>query len=316
LRRAVIACPDDDAPRHAYAAWMTAQDHPFAQTIGAFVAAQLRVAEAFRANPRAEVGALRSWRGNTAFVSTADFRAGDSLRPWFLDDLGSLISRGLLGWPQVYRGFVERVGLRALRFLQIADDLFSLAPIRHLVLISVPEVVDELAACPHLARIRSLSLPLYDRADELTDENLRELLASPHLTNLVHLRLVHQHRLTPRAYEDVVTAPTLPMLSSFEVYTPLHRWDHLEPATYDPRGRSERMISFDSPIPATRSKEWIAPLERAFGYEPCLHPEDHHGREHVDIEAIVAHPAALDARIMARRGLSVSGLPVEKPRPQ
>jgi hypothetical protein len=32
----------------------------------------------------------------------------------------------------------------------------------------------------------------------------------------------------------------------------------------------------------------------------------------VDIEAIAANPIALDAQLMARRGLSVSGLPVTK----
>jgi hypothetical protein len=143
---------------------------------------------------------LRSWRGDTAFVSTADFRAGDSLRPWFLDDFHALISQGLVGWPQVYRGFVERVGVRALRFLALAGELFRIAPIRHLVVIGVPEVVDELAACPHLDRIRSLSLTRYGREDDLTDDMLRRLIASPHLGNLAHQRLVNQARLTRRAY--------------------------------------------------------------------------------------------------------------------
>jgi hypothetical protein len=55
----VISHPDDDAPRHAYAAAMCGQAHPFARTIGAFTAAQLRVAEAFRQDPRAEVTRLR-----------------------------------------------------------------------------------------------------------------------------------------------------------------------------------------------------------------------------------------------------------------
>jgi uncharacterized protein (TIGR02996 family) len=311
LRRAVIEQPDDEAPRQAYAAWMLAQDHEFAQTIGAFMRAQLRVAEAFRANRRADVRTLRSWRGDTAFVSTPEFRAGDSLRPWFLDQLSSLISLGLVGWPQVYRGAIERVGVRASRFLEVAKELFSLAPIRHLVVIGVPDVVDELAACPHLDRIRSLSLPRYAREDDLTDDVLRRLIASPHLGNLAHLRLVHQEQLTPRAYEDVVTAPTL-RLSSFEVYAPVVRWDYHDPTSYDPRGRSERMIAYDTPIPVMRPKSWIDVVERSAGYVPCLHPEDHYGRDVVDLEAVVEHPIARDPRIMARHGLAVSGLAVEK----
>jgi len=316
LRQAVIECPDDDAPRQAYAAWMAAQDHGFAQTIGAFVGAQLRVAQAFRTNRRADVSMLRSWRGDTAFVSTPEFRAGAALRPWLLDNLDALISLGVVGWPQVYRGFVERVAVRARRFLGIAEELFRRAPIRHLVVIGVPEVVDQFAACPHLDRIRSLSLTRYSREDDLTDDVLRRLIASPHLANLAHLRLVHQPALTGQAYENTVTARTLPRLSSLEVYGPPVRWNPQEAATYDPRGRSERIFLYDTPISAMREKDWIAPLERAIGYVPCVHPEDHYGRDIVDLEAIVEQPIALDERVMARRGLSVTGLPLEKVHPQ
>ncbi|MEO7734516.1 MAG: hypothetical protein ABIY55_26405 [Kofleriaceae bacterium] len=305
IRRAIVEYPDDDAPRRAYAAWMLSQDHEFAQMIGAFVTAQLRVADAFRASPCADVMALRSWRGDRTFVSAADFRAGDSLRPWFLDDLSSLISLGLIGWPQVYRGCVERVGVRARRFLEIADELFRLAPIRYLVLIGVPEVVDQLAASPHLARIRSFSLPRYTVADDLTDETLATLLASPHVGNLAHLRLVHQQNLTPLAYESVVTAATLPRLSNFEIYAPRIRWLHMDPETYDPRSRSERMIAYDTPIAAMRSTEWTAELQQVLGYVPCVHPEEHYGRGSVDIEAVIEHPIALDANIMARRGAPI-----------
>ena len=206
LRRAAIAHPDDDAPRRAYAAWLTEQDHEFAQLLGAFITAQLRVAEVYRADQRAEVAALRRWQGDDAYVSIPDFRAGDVLRPWFQDTVSPLTSVGLVGWPQVYRGFVERVSVRAGRFLEIADELFRLAPIRSLVLVGVGAVVDELAASPHLARIRSLSLPRHGHHDDLTDGAIQRLVASRHLGQLAHLRLVHQHRLTARAYEHVVTA--------------------------------------------------------------------------------------------------------------
>jgi uncharacterized protein (TIGR02996 family) len=309
LRRAVIARPDDDTPRHAYAAWMAAQEHEFAQLLGAFIAAQLRVAEAFRADRRAEVAGLRRWRGDAAYVSTPDFRAGDALRPWFQDAVSPLVSMGLVGWPQIYRGFVERVSMRASRFLEIADELFRRAPIRSLVLVGVGEVVAELAASPHLARIRSLSLPRHRPEDDLTDDALRRLVASPHVGQLAHLRLVHQHRLTARAYEHVVTAPTLPQLSSVEVYAPVYRWYHLDPADYDPRSRFERMIAQDIQLRSTRPVEWITELEQTMGYIPCAHPEEHYGWGLIDIEAVIERPIALDAQIMARRGASFSSLP-------
>jgi hypothetical protein len=314
LRRLVIAHPDDDAPRHAYAAAMLGQAHPFARMIGAFTAAQLRVAEAFRQDSRADVSWLRRWRSVPAFVSTTVFRAGDTLRPWFVDELNALMSSGLVGWPQVYRGFVERVSMRAGRFLELADELFRLAPIRHLVLICVPEVVEQLAASPHLARIRSLSLPRHSGADELSDAVLMRLIASPHLGQLAHLRLVHQGALTARAYEQIATAATLPQLSHFEIYAPLRAGEQ-DAATYDPIGRSERMIAYDTPIRAMLRKAWIGELERAVGYAPCVHGREHYGRDFVDIEAIVAHPIALDARVRARRGQPVERRPEERRRP-
>jgi uncharacterized protein (TIGR02996 family) len=312
LRRAVLECPDDDAPRHAYAAWMLGQEHEFAQTIGAFIAAQLRVAEAYRGDPRADVLTLRNWRPDSAFVSLTDFRAGDVLRPWFLDHLHGLISQGLVGWPQIYRGFVERVSLRARRFLELAEELFNLAPIRHLVLIEVGEVVSELAACPHLARMRSLSLPCHRGPDQLSDGALRQLVDSPHLGNLTHLRLVHQPQLTSAAFEYVVTAPTLPRLSSFEVFAPLRTWYQHEAATFDPKGRAERIFTYDTPLPALVDRGWIAPVERALGYVPCLHPEEHYGRHLVDLEAVVQHPIALDPDIVARRGRALATLPLDE----
>jgi uncharacterized protein (TIGR02996 family) len=305
LRHSVIECPDDDAPRQAYADWMATQDHEFAKLLGAFVSAQLRIAQAFRADRRADVTTLRRWRGDAAYVSTPDLRAGDALRPWFLDGVSALQSMGLIGWPQIYRGFVERVGVRARRFLEIADELFQLAPIRYLVMVGVPAVVDELAASPHLARIRSLSLPQYDQDDVLTDDTLQRLVASPHLGQLAHLRLVHQYRITTRGHVQVLIAPTLPVLSSFEIYTPRYRWDHLDPASYDPCRRFDRMIAYDTPIRSRRSKEWIIALEQAVGYVPCVHPLDHYGWDPVDIEAVIEHPIALDAEIMSRRGRSV-----------
>src|SRR6188474_1207248 len=92
----------------------------------------------YRANPRADVSATYSVYGGEG-----TFRSKNAEH---LYDLDLLLSEGLIGEPMFFRGFVERVSARAHRFLEIADELFSLAPIRHLALIGVPAVVDELAA--------------------------------------------------------------------------------------------------------------------------------------------------------------------------
>jgi len=309
LRRAVIEQFDDDAPRHAYAAWMLAHGHYQARSVGGFIEDQLRVVDAYRADPRADVSAIMD-----VYQGRAQFRAWPAAHSY---DLGLLLSEGLVGDPTFYRGFVERVSVRAGRFLEIADELFSLAPIRHLALTGIPAVLDDLAASPHLARIRSLSLPVFGAEDALTDDALARFLASPHLANLCHLRIGRQERLTPRAYELAVTAPTLPRLSNFEVYTGvLTCWAEPVQENYDASQLSyfERVIEKpastrdlrDTPKPvALRPEDWIVELERKLGYVPCVHPEEHYGRYIVDIEAVTAHPIALDPAVAARRGQPV-----------
>jgi uncharacterized protein (TIGR02996 family) len=310
LRHAVVEHPNNDAPRHAYAAWMRAQDNENARWIGRFIEAQLRVADAYRADPRADVSATYNVYGGEG-----TFRSKNAEH---LYDLDLLLSEGLIGEPMFFRGFVERVSARAHRFLEIADELFSLAPIRHLVLIGVPAVVDQLAASPHLARMRSLVLPEHGEQDQLTDDVLARLLDSPHLANITHLRIGGNHRLTPRAYEMVVTAPSLPMLSNFEVYFDGTSTIWAEPIkpSFDLRTLSyfqHVMEKYpdtgdlrDTPKPVIlRPEDWIVELERKLGYVPCVHPEEHYGRYIVDIEAVTAHPIALDPAIMARRGQPV-----------
>src|SRR4051812_38900686 len=181
LRRAVVENPNDDAPRRAYATWMLAQDNEHAKDIGEYIEAQLQVAAAYQANPRADVSAIYRVYGGRG-----DFRKWPAKNSY---DLDLLLSEGLIGAPKFYRGFVERISVRAYRFLEIADELFSLAPIRHLSLIGIPQVIDALAVSPHLARMRSLVLSENGDQDELTDDVLARLLASPHLGNVTHLRI-------------------------------------------------------------------------------------------------------------------------------
>ena len=309
LRRAVVENPNDDVPRHAYAAWMLEQDDENAQWIGRFIEDQLKVADAFRADPRADVSAIYK-----AYGGDWKFRSKNAEH---LYDLDLLLSEGLIGLPEFYRGFVERVTMRAHRFLEIADELLSLAPIRHLALIGIPAMVDALAASPHLVRMRSLVLS-HREGDELTDEVLARLLASPYLGNVTHLRIGGKHHLTPHAYEMVVTAPTLPLLSNFEVYINGTSTIWAEPIkpnfdesklTYFQRVMEKYPDSYDlrdTPKPVIlRPEDWIVELERKLGYVPCVHPEEHYGRYIVDIEAVTAHPIALDSAVMTRRGQPV-----------
>jgi hypothetical protein len=233
------------------------------------------------------------------------------------DDLSMLHSEDLIANYYYFRGFVEKVSIRANRLLELADELYALAPIRHLSLVGVPASLDDLAASPHLARIRSLSLPELHPDDAFTDESLIRFLSSPHLRNLVHLRLGGHPALTAVAHQFLVTAPTLPRLSNIELYSgQITCW--AEPITIN--NSSSRLTYFeqviqgfpktadlrDTPIPvALRPEDWIVELERKLGYQPILHPELHYGRYYVDIEAVTASPIADDPAVMALRGRPV-----------
>jgi uncharacterized protein (TIGR02996 family) len=313
LRLAVIEHPDDDAPRRAYAAWMKAQSNENARVIASLIEDQLKVAEAFRADPRADVSAVYAdWLGRAHFRTPAVPHGYD---------LELLMMEGLIGHPAFYRGFVEDVVMRTHRFLELADELFSLAPIRHIGLVDAPASIAALAASPHLARMRSLTIATLDEhhdAHLLTDDMIERLLDSPYLGNIAHLRLGGQTKLTQRSYERIVTAKSLPMLSNFEVYTdgsssiwqetirPNFDQGHLTyfqrvmkhyPQTQDLRDTPKSVV--------LRSEDWIVELERALGYVPCVHPEEHYGHYIVDVEAVVAHPIAADPAVMARRGQPV-----------
>jgi hypothetical protein len=300
LWQEIIARPDDDEPRRAYAEWFRSQPTEMAQHFARFMTAQLRVAAAFRADPRADVVVLRSW-SDSSYVSVPDFRAAVPLRRSLTEPLRLLLADGLVGWPQFYRGAVERVAMRARRLLDVGEEVFRVAPIRHLVLTDVPDVAGELARTPLLARIRSLSLPAYELRDALTDGHVATLLESPHLAALAHVRLVHQRKLTDRSYEQIATARTLPQLSCLEVFV-IVQWSDSVQEGYAPIGRRDRMFARDTSRNVRRARQWVADVEQRIGYAPCCHPETYYRLDYVDLESVVEHPIAGDPHIMSHRG--------------
>ncbi|MEO8550323.1 MAG: hypothetical protein ABI678_10125 [Kofleriaceae bacterium] len=220
-----------------------------------------------------------------------------------------------MGWPRTFRGFAEHVAVRANRLIDISEELFEAAPIRSLDLRNLASAVDELAAWPGLSRMRALSFNVGEDADLLTDDVIDRLLRSPHLTNVSAIWMHRQTRLTQAAYRRIVTATTLPRLSLFYIQpTTLTCWAEpieVVPAdnpimTYFARMIETPPVSGDlrlTPTPVIlRPEDWIVDLERAIGYQPCLHPEEHYGRYEVSIEAPIEHPIALDPAITSRRG--------------
>ena len=289
LRQAVCRTPDSDEPRHAYASWMATRSAP----ISAFIEAQLEIAAGHRADPRFDPSPLLAKRFQG---KRSDWRLGRD--DWGRRDTDFLASKGVIDHRMFFRGFVEHVAIKAQDFLAFAEELYVLAPIRHATLTYCAEHIDALAASPHLAQLRSISLPNrmfnnhYTRLNDLTDDHLRVLARSPHLHGLRHLDLEDATALTPRALDYLAMAPGLTSLSAVTFDT------HLYGRTLGQLGDFMRSRS------EQRVLAWRDPLEARHGYLPWLHADEHYGTLNPDPEAPVEHPvgdATLRPDVAARR---------------
>src|SRR5262249_23714334 len=88
-------------------------------------------------------------------------------------------------WVAFRRGFVDEGNTTAPFFQAHAAELFAAAPLRHLGVLDAYHGVEGLARCPHLARLRGLSV----NTTPSLQPRVEELLDSPHLADLVRLDL-------------------------------------------------------------------------------------------------------------------------------
>ena len=166
----ILAEPDDDTPRLIFADWLDEHDDP----LGEFIRVQMQLASLPEDDERRPELKQRERR-----------LLGAHGREW------ARAVRPLVTDYEFRRGFVEEVRLDARRFPANAAALFRAAPIRQLLLErprygappAPPLDPNRLAACPELARVKSLNVDLTD------GDALAALLGSPHLTNLTSLRL-------------------------------------------------------------------------------------------------------------------------------
>jgi hypothetical protein len=186
LRQWVIDVPQDDAPREAYASAVAGTDPDRAELIRL----QLQIAKADRLR-------LSS--------SPASMQAGDLIRAHGTRWAGP-INDAVTGWTFM-RGFVEVVMMDAEWFLDVAEEVYALAPVLHLDLTDVRLVSEELFASPHLQRIISLNL----HQNDLGDEDAILLAQSPNLGNLEWLNLSN-NRIGEAGLEALAASPKLPRL--------------------------------------------------------------------------------------------------------
>jgi hypothetical protein len=311
--RQVLANPDDDSPRRDYVTWLRTFEGRGAQGTADFVEAQLDMAAAFRRDARSD---MRSTLRPRLFGSPQHV---PSLVPWWrvpglacdsgarFEGTGLLVPmlelerEGLVDQCFFYRGFVEHVAMKAERFLELADELFSLAPIRYLTITyakgkdhTSQRVWHEFLSSPYLERIRALKLPRriaprdtrYTELNRFSDADIRLLAQSPRLSNLRLLDLEDASILTGDAFDALAEyRRNLRALSlvrhDMHLYT-----DGLE-TPWGIIGKPGRKFH-SRPL-----RDYAERIEARHGHQVWLHPLDYYGTEDPDPEAVVEHPVAL-----------------------
>jgi uncharacterized protein (TIGR02996 family) len=161
LMAAIIADPDDDTPRLVYADWLQENgDEARAEFIR------------LQCPPRGGYDG-REWDLWAQFG-----------RRWVAE---LPVIRGLQ-WSLLFvRGFPTVTVKSGATLARNAEAVWAASPVEHLTLTGYdPAAIAKLAACPYLARVRTLILQDYD-PERYGLAPLRGLLASPHLTGLCSL---------------------------------------------------------------------------------------------------------------------------------
>jgi uncharacterized protein (TIGR02996 family) len=189
LLKAVIADPDDDAPRLIYADWLDEQGQ---SERAEFIRVQVALTAIAADDPRRRQLAERE-------------------RQFATENLLPALPPLLRDWS-FHRGFVDRVTYAAADFLRGGADIFRAAPVRHLRLITARGCVAELAGCAHLARLLTLDLS-YNFLGNLA---IRSLSRCPHLASLTSLNLAH-NRLRSTGARALATSPYLASLELLQL---------------------------------------------------------------------------------------------------
>jgi uncharacterized protein (TIGR02996 family) len=192
LLRAVIADPDDDAPRLIYADWLDENG-------------QCERAEFIRVQ-----------------IALAGMSSDDGRRPELRRVERRIIRRRGKHWTEPLRplvlqhsfrrGFVETADCFADEFVSRGGDLFSLAPIRHLWLFNAHHCALQVSQCPYLNRPLSLILS----HTWLGDRDVYHLAKSPFFGRLTSLSLA-RNRITGVGAIYLARSPYLGSLDDLDL---------------------------------------------------------------------------------------------------
>lgn len=179
---AITADPNDDLPRLMFADWLDERGDPR----GEFIRLQI-------ANNPADRGRV------------------DELQAQF----GRQWAGPLRDWAYVVnfsRGFPEQLALPAEDFVQFADEIVRLAPVRRVTLINARKWVPCLVRLPALRRI----IALHISGGMIEDDGVEKLATCPYLASLHVLRL-GQNGITSSGVAALAASPHLGRLARLDL---------------------------------------------------------------------------------------------------
>jgi uncharacterized protein (TIGR02996 family) len=189
LFEAILAVPEDDAPRLIYADWL--EEH--GDTARAeFIRLQCALAQL----PLEAAERLPLVSREQELLAEHGSRWGGVLP-------------GLVHSWSYHRGFIDRVTCDAARFLALGEGLFRLTPLQHLHLRGARGSVAELHRMPVLERLRTLDLA----HSRIGDAAVQHLAHSPHIARLTTLDLT-RNRIGRGGARALVLSPHLTSLEA------------------------------------------------------------------------------------------------------
>jgi uncharacterized protein (TIGR02996 family) len=165
LLASVRALPDENTPRLVFADWCDEQDDP---ERAEFIRLQVAISQSAPDDPK--LGELRTRERELLAAHAIAWCAPLGLEP---------------DACEFRRGFIESVEISAGQFLEQAESLFRVAPLRHIHFLRATQHLPELANCPWLGRLTVLDLS----GNAIRDDGVAVLATSPHLGKLTTLDL-------------------------------------------------------------------------------------------------------------------------------
>jgi uncharacterized protein (TIGR02996 family) len=242
---AVLAHPDDDAPRLHWAKELRGRKDPR----GEFIELQVERAQKDRLGGRPAIPTRREDKLLAQY--------GDEWRKPF-----DRFWKGRPDWDSRFnvfdRGFVALIDrIDAQAFLGEGPDLFRLAPIQHVNLHRDPGSLAAVLESPLLRQLSSLAL----HGNSLTDDDAELIASARNLENLRWLDLSY-NQIGERGVEALIASPY--MANKDIIRFKDNPCDPVEKGGYYPGEQDDWIVHVDY-VP------FAAKLEAKYGYRPWLH---------------------------------------------